>query len=103
MLSQKIDKQLVKNYCPICKVSICGEMFECLLCHSLFDFLIQNDVISPTQARFKPGDTCVNQLSSIMHEIYHSMDEVCKIGNVFSCYNKSKGHNKGLVFTFKET
>ena len=41
----------------------------------MFNFLNQNDLISPAQFGFKPGDSSINQLLSIIHEIYHSMDE----------------------------
>ena len=41
----------------------------------MFNFLNQNDLISPAQFGFKPGDSSINQLLSINHEIYHSMDE----------------------------
>ena len=41
----------------------------------MFNFLNQNDLISPAQFGFKPGDSSINQLLSIIHEIYHYMDE----------------------------
>ena len=72
---KKNDKQLVKNYRPISLLPICGKIFERILYNSLFDFLNQNDLISPAQSGFKPGDSCINQLLSITHEIYQSMDE----------------------------
>ena len=72
---KKNDKQLVENYRPTSLLPICGKMFERILYNSLFDFLNQNDLISPAQSGFKPGDSCINQLLSITHEIYHSMDE----------------------------
>ena len=72
---KKNDKQLLKNYRPISLLPICGKIFERILYNSLFDFLNQNDLISPAQSGFKPGDSCINQLLSITHEIYHSMDE----------------------------
>ena len=54
---------------------MCGKIFERILYNSLFDFLNQNGLISPAQSGFKPGDSCINQLLSITHEIYHSMDD----------------------------
>ena len=50
---------------------MCGKIFEHVLYNSLFNFLNQNDLISPAQSGFKPGDSCINQLLSITHEIYH--------------------------------
>ena len=72
---KKNDKQLVKNYRPISLLPICDKIFERILYNSLLNFLNQNDLISPAQSGFKSGDSCINQLLSITHEIYHSMDE----------------------------
>ena len=95
MSYQKNNKYLVKKCRPICKVSVCGKMFECLLCNSLLYFLIQSDIISPAQSGFKPGDSGINKLSSIMCQIYHSMDEGWKIG--ISCYNITSICCKDLI------
>ena len=101
---KKNDKQLVKNYRPISLLPICGKIFERILYNSLFDFLNQNDLISPAQSGFKPGDSCINQLLSITHEIYHSMDEEYKIRGVFLDISKvfDKAWHEGLVFKLKE-
>ena len=85
---KKNDKQLVKNYRPISLLPICGKIFERILYNSLFDFLNQNDLISPAQSGFKPGDSCINQLLSITHEIYHSMMKVMKFEVYFLIYRK---------------
>ena len=86
---KKNDKQLVKNYCSISLLPICGECFERILYNSLFDFLNQNDLISPAQSGFKPGYSCINQLLSITHEIYQSMDEGYEIRGVFLDISKA--------------
>ena len=80
---KKNDKQLVKNYRPISLLPICGKIFERILYNSLFNFLYQNDLVSPAQSGFKPGDSCIDQLLSITHKIYHSMDEGYDIRGVF--------------------
>ena len=38
--------------------------------NKLFQFFIENKLISLSQSGFKPGDSCINQLLSITHEIY---------------------------------
>ena len=101
---KKNDKQLVKNYCPVSLLPMCGKIFERILYNSLFDFLNQNDLISPAQSGFKPGDSCINQLLSITHEIYHSMDEGYEIRGVFLDISKAfdKVWHEGLVFKLKQ-
>ena len=64
-------------------------MFERILYNPLFNFLNQNDLISPAQPGFKPGDSCINQLLSITHEIYHSMDKGYGIRGVFLDISKA--------------
>ena len=72
--NKKNDEQLVKNYRVISILPICGKTFERILYNSLFNFLNQN-LISPTQPGFNASDSCINQLLSITHVMYHSMDE----------------------------
>ena len=52
---------------------MCGKDFERVLYNSLFYFLNQNDLISPAKLGFKLGESCINQLLSITHGIYHSL------------------------------
>ena len=101
---KKNDKQLVKNYRPISLLPICGKLFERILYNPLFDFLNQNGLISPAQPGFKSDDSCINQLLSIIHEIYHSKDEGYEIRGVFLDISKAfdKVWHEGLVFKLKQ-
>ena len=103
-LHKKHDKQLVKNYPRISVLPMCYKIFERILYNSLFNFLNQNDIISPAQSGFKPGDSCINQMLSITHEIYHSMDEGYEIRGVFLHISKAfdKVWHEGLVFKLKK-
>ena len=49
-------------------------------------------MISPNQSRFRPGDSGVNQLIPITHEIYKSFDDGFEVRGVFS--NMSKAFDK---------
>ena len=51
--------------------------------NEMFKFFIENELISSNQSGFKPGDSCVNQLVSITHEIYKSFDEGHGVRGVF--------------------
>ena len=44
---KKDDKQLLKNYRPISLLPICGKVLERILYNSMFEFFIQNNVITP--------------------------------------------------------
>ena len=63
------DKMLVKNYRPISLLPIFGKMFEIVIYNSLFNYFQSNRLFTPSQSVFFPGDSCIAQLLSIIHEI----------------------------------
>ena len=67
---KKGDKQNIKNYRPVSLLPICGKFFERLIFNEMFSFFLANNLLAPNQSGFKPGDSCINQLLSITHEIY---------------------------------
>ena len=64
-------------------LSIWGKALERLLYKSMFEFFIQNNLITPIQSGCKIGDSCINQLIFITHEIYKSFDDGCEVWGVF--------------------
>ena len=88
-LHKKSDKQILKNYRSVSLLPICGKAFERLIYNSLFEYFIENDLISPNQSGFKPGDSCTNQLISITHEIYQSFDDGFEVRGVFLDISKT--------------
>ena len=63
------DKQILKNYRPVSLLSICTKIFERIIYNAIFEYLIENNLITENQSSFKPGDSCINQLLSITHDI----------------------------------
>ena len=51
-------------------------------------FFIENELISPNQSGFKPGDYCINQLLAITHEIY-KFDDGFEVRDVFLDISKA--------------
>ena len=49
----------------------------------MFNFFTENNLISPNQSGFRPGDSCVNQLLAITHEIYRWSDKGFEVRGVF--------------------
>ena len=72
---KKGNKQSLENYRPISLLPICSKIFERLTYNKMFTFFTENNLISPNQPGFRPGDSCVNQLLAITHEISKSFDE----------------------------
>ena len=77
------DKQNVKNYRPVSLFPIFKKIFESLIYNEMYLFFTENDLISLNQSGFKQGDSCINRLLSITHDIYQSLDQVCEVGGVF--------------------
>ena len=72
---KKEDKMLVKNYRPISLLPVFGKMFERVIYNSLFNYFQSNRLFTPSQSGFLPGDSCIAQLLSIIHEIQTVFDE----------------------------
>ena len=70
----------------------------------MFGFFIENDLISQHQSGFKPGDSCINQLLSITHEIYQSFDEGFDVRIIFLDISKAfdKLWHDGIIFKLKQ-
>ena len=79
---KKGDKQNLKNYRPVSVLPICGKMFKRLYLMNVKVFFLDNNLLSPNQSGFKPGDSCINQLLSITHEIYSSFDDGFEVRSV---------------------
>ena len=70
----------------------------------MFSFSLENNLVSPNQSGFKPGDSCINQLLSITHEIFQSFDEGFEVRSVFLDISKTfdKVWHKGLIFKLSQ-
>ena len=73
-IHKKGDKQLIENYRPVSLLPISVKIFESLIFNSLFNHFIENNLLSPNQSGFIPGDSCFQQLISIIHEMYNAFD-----------------------------
>ena len=103
-IHKKGDKQTLKNYRPVSLLPICGKIFERLIYNEMFGFFLDKGLISANQSGFKPGDSCINQLLSIMRNIYKSFDDGYEVRGVFLDISKAfyKIWHDGLIFKIQE-
>ena len=68
--------------------------------NEMFEFFMENKLISTSQPGFKADDSCINQLLSITHEIYSSFDEGLEVRSVFLDILKAfdKVWHDGIIF-----
>ena len=71
---KKNDKCSLNNYRPVSLLPICGKIFERIIFTNVFLFLEDNNLLAPNQSSFRPNDSCINQLLSIVHSIYSDFD-----------------------------
>ena len=97
---KKDDKQCLENYRPVSLLPICDKSFEKLIFNEMFMFFNENNLISQKQSGFKPGDSCLNQLISITHEMYESLDEGLDVRSAFLDISKAleKVWDEGVLF-----
>ena len=65
------------------KLPICGRIIESLIFNEICPFFIKNGQNLQNQSGFKRGDSCVNQLLSITHEIYKPFVDGLDFRSVF--------------------
>ena len=64
---EKNDKCSLDNYHPVSLLPICGKMFEKKTFLMMFSIpWIYNNLLTPNQSGFKPNESCVNRLLSIL-------------------------------------
>ena len=71
----------------------------------MFEFFTKNNLTSDNQSGSKPGDSCVNQLLSITHEIYQSFGNNLEVRDVFLDIFRAfdKVWHKGFIYKLKQS
>ena len=69
----------------------------------MYEFFTENSLISPNLSGFKPGDSCINQLLSIIM-IYKSFEDGHEVWGIFLDISKAfdKVCHKGLLYKLKQ-
>ena len=101
---KKGEKLILKNYRPISLLPIDGKISEILLYDRIFEFFIENNLISKNQSGFRSGDSFIDQLLSITQEIDQPFDDNLEIRPVFLDISKAFDEvwHKGLIFKLNQ-
>ena len=103
---KKKDKQIVSNYRPISLLPIFAKVFERIVFKNMYNYLVSNNQITKHQSGFRPGDSCTNQLLSLIHEIHLAFDDnrCLEVRSVYLDMSKAfdKVWHEGLLFKLKQ-
>ena len=101
---KKGDKQNIKNYRPVSLLPICSKIFERIIYDNMLKYFLDNNLITPKQSGFRPGDSCINQLLSITHDIFTSFDNGLEVRGVFLDISKAfdKVWHDALIYKLKQ-
>ena len=75
-IHKKNNRQCKNNHRPISLLPIFSKIFEKPVFDEIYDHLSIHGLLTDKQSGFRPGDSTVNQLISITHQIYKAFDEV---------------------------
>ena len=89
----------LKNYRPISFIIILAKVMERLVYKHIYNYLIDNNLITSHQSGFTPGDFAVNQLMYITHEFGRALDEGKEVRVVLCDISKAfdRVWHKGLL------
>ena len=73
-IHKKGVKQIINNYGPVSLLPICGKIFQRIIFNYLFEYLEKFKLLSAHESGFQAIDSCVDQLLSIVHNIYTVFD-----------------------------
>ena len=93
------DRTQCTNYCSISLLPCISNVFERVVFKNIFDFPKTLDLINPRQSGFLPGDSTINQLSALCHNISCKLDTGDEVKGVFLDLTKAfdRVWHKGLL------
>ena len=65
-IHKKESRQLKKNYRLISLFPVCGKIFEKVIFDTMYRRFTDNQLLTPNQSGFRPGDSTINQLLYII-------------------------------------
>lgn len=102
-IHKKDDKTAVENHRPISLLSSFGKTLEKVVHKHVHNFLLENNVITPFQSGFVPGDSTVNQPLDLYNTFSRALDEGKEVRVVFCDISKAFDWvwQKGLIAKLK--
>ena len=84
-----MTSKMSKNYRPVSLLPICDKIFGHLIYNVMYDLLSDDNLLSPNKSEFRLGDSCINQLLSINHEILNAFNKGLEVRGIFHDISKT--------------
>ena len=77
---------------------------ECLVFNIMYEYFIDNNLLTRLNSGCKQNDSTVNQLVNIVHNIYKGLDDKSDVCMIFLDISKAfdKVYHDGLLFKLKQ-
>ena len=102
-LYKKGDKSVFNNYRPVSLLSCTSKLLEKIVFKNVFNYIRDNNILTPHQSGFRPGDSTTNQLAYLYHTYSQALDFKKDVRIAF--FDISKAFDrvwfKGLLFKLR--
>ena len=98
---RKKGPSTVKNYRPVSLPLVFSKIFERLINNAICKHFLANYVISSNQSVFKLGNSCINQLIAMTHEIFKDFVDGLEVKGVFLNIFKAFDKERHVGCTYK--
>ena len=98
---KKSDPSDPNNYRPISLLSCVGKLMERCIFKHIYNFIINNNILTKFQSGFIRGDSTTNQLLYIYNDFCKAIDEGKEVRVVFCDISKAfdRVWHRGLIHT----
>ncbi|MCG7879605.1 MAG: reverse transcriptase family protein, partial [Candidatus Thiodiazotropha endolucinida] len=99
-IHKKDDKSLPSNYRPISLLDPVGKVMERCVHKHLYNYICENQLLTPFQSGFIPGDSTTYQLLHTYHTFCEAVDSGKEVRAVFCDFSKAfdRVWHRGLLY-----
>ena len=101
---KQIDRQIKTNYRPISLLSCMSKVLEKIVFDHVYPFFVENKLLTDDNSGFRPNDSAINRLLSIIENIHKGFDD--HMDSVFVSLDISKAFDRvwheGLIHKLEQ-